>query len=381
MNSEVPSPDECHGGTCPTVIMVCLALFTGILAGRSIGPRRNGRSRLREEEAQVNTDMPGGQLFDSGPRRRRRELLAGAVGALGLIAAETVAGATPAQAANGDPVLQGSNNGPATSRTMVFTANNTEFASLADPNTSSKGSLGLYGHGQDIGVLGDSTGTGTGVQGNGGSNHGVGVRGNGGGTSVGVFGVGGPDNGSGVLGQANGTGIGVIGQGGSSGTGVQGTGSGAGHGVTGDAFGTGVGLVGTGNAFGVVGEATGEGVRGIGLDGVVGQTSTGNGVHGLVSSSAGVAVFAENTFGIALKATGRTVFNRSGVLTVPAGSSTVTHSGIALAAQSLILATLQQNRAGVFVQAAVPDVAGSSFTIHLSKAVSKNTTVAWLVVN
>ena len=379
MNSEVPSPDECHGGTCPTVIMVCLALFTGILAGRSIGPRRNGRSRLREEEAQVNTDMPGGQLFDSGPRRRRRELLAGAVGALGLIAAETVAGATPAQAANGDPVLQGSNNGPATSRTMVFTANNTEFASLADPNTSSKGSLGLYGHGQDIGVLGDSTGTG--VQGNGGSNHGVGVRGNGGGTSVGVFGVGGPDNGSGVLGQANGTGIGVIGQGGSSGTGVQGTGSGAGHGVTGDAFGTGVGVVGTGNAFGVVGEATGEGVRGIGLDGVVGQTSTGNGVHGLVSSSAGVAVFAENTFGIALKATGRTVFNRSGVLTVPAGSSTVTHSGIALAAQSLILATLQQNRAGVFVQAAVPDVAGSSFTIHLSKAVSKNTTVAWLVVN
>jgi len=173
----------------------------------------------------------------------------------------------------------------------------------------------------------------------------------------------------------------VIGQGGSSGTGVQGTGSGAGHGVTGDAFGTGVGVVGTGNAFGVVGEATGEGVRGIGLDGVVGQTSTGNGVHGLVSSSAGVAVFAENTFGIALKATGRTVFNRSGVLTVPAGSSTVTHSGIALAAQSLILATLQQNRAGVFVQAAVPDVAGSSFTIHLSKAVSKNTTVAWLVVN
>ena len=48
---------------------------------------------------------------------------------------------------------------------------------------------------------------------------------------------------------------------------------------------------------------------------------------------------------------------------------------------SLVLATLQDNRAGIFVQAAVPNISGSSFTIHLSKAVSANTKVAWFVVN
>ena len=59
----------------------------------------------------------------------------------------------------------------------------------------------------------------------------------------------------------------------------------------------------------------------------------------------------------------------------------MTKTGVALTAASLVLATLQQNRAGVFVQAAVPDVSRSSFTIHLNKAVSASTKVAWFVVN
>jgi len=54
---------------------------------------------------------------------------------------------------------------------------------------------------------------------------------------------------------------------------------------------------------------------------------------------------------------------------------------VALTTASLVLATLQDNRAGIFVQAAVPNISGSSFTIHLSKAVSANTKVAWFVVN
>jgi hypothetical protein len=78
------------------------------------------------------TDQDGGLLADGRARRSRRTLLAGAAGALAVVAAETAARATPAQAATGDAVLQGQDNGPVTSRTMVFTAGNGEFASLCD---------------------------------------------------------------------------------------------------------------------------------------------------------------------------------------------------------------------------------------------------------
>ena len=93
-------------------------------------------------------------------------------------------------------------------------------------------------------------------------------------------------------------------------------------------------------------------------------------------------MLAENTAGgTALKATGPAVFSRSGVLKVPAGKSSVTRTGVALSAASLVLATLQQDQAGVWVRSAVPNVAGSSFTVNLSKAVSASTKVAWFVVN
>ncbi|HEX9542105.1 MAG TPA: hypothetical protein VGA04_28575 [Streptosporangiaceae bacterium] len=42
---------------------------------------------------------------------------------------------------------------------------------------------------------------------------------------------------------------------------------------------------------------------------------------------------------------------------------------------------MQQNVAGVWVRAAVPNVSGSSFTVYLSKAVSASTKVGWFVVN
>jgi hypothetical protein len=333
-----------------------------------------------------------------------------------VVVAETVAGAAPAQAANGDPVLQGDDNGPATSRTMVFTASNTEFASLADPNTSGKGSLGVFGHGQDAGVLGEAAGTfasgvvgdgggnGDGVHGNG-SGIGSGVSGLGGSTSgFGVRGIGGPSKGVGVQGEGTGGGTGVIGKGGlGGGNGAQFFGSGSATGVVasggpdnsvgvegvGTGSGTGVaGFGGSNSGAGMMGEGgppNGTGVQGTGLgagDGVLGVASGGNGVHGKATTAAGVGVRADNTAGgAALQATGPAIFSRSGVLTIGAGKSTATKTGVALTTASLVLATLQDNRAGIFVQAAVPNISGSSFTIHLSKAVSANTKVAWFVVN
>jgi hypothetical protein len=143
--------------------------------------------------------------------------------------------------------------------------------------------------------------------------------------------------------------------------------------------GTGIGMLaegGTGNGIGVSGLGRGSG------DGVLGTAVAGSGVHGRATVAAGVGVRAENTAGgAALQATGPAVFSRSGLLTVAAGSSSATRTGVALTAASLVLATLQQDRAGVWVRSAVPNVAGSSFTIHLSTAVAASTTVAWFVVN
>jgi hypothetical protein len=93
-------------------------------------------------------------------------------------------------------------------------------------------------------------------------------------------------------------------------------------------------------------------------------------------------VLAENTAGgVAFKATGPARFSRSGVFTVSAGKSTVTKTGVALTWASLVLATLQQDRSGVWVRSAVPNITASSFTIHLSKVVSSGTKVAWFIVN
>jgi hypothetical protein len=251
-------------------------------------------------------------------------------------------------------VLQGTDNGPAASRTKVFTTSNSEFASLADPNTSGKGSVGVYGHGKDVGVLGEatSTTTGGGVVGNGGW---IGVIGNGG-TGAGVVGNGG-------------VGLpGVIGQGGKGGSGVIGS---AGSGF--DAFGV-FGTNVTKGGIGVFGEGGSVGVAGHGFTA---------GVRGTSAAASGVGVLAEHNAagGAAFKAVGPAVFSRSGILAVPAGSSKITKTGIALTAGSLILAAIQRHVPGVHVEAAVPDVSRSEFTVHLNRAVAARTHVAWFVVN
>jgi hypothetical protein len=110
--------------------------------------------------------------------------------------------------------------------------------------------------------------------------------------------------------------------------------------------------------------------------------ASGAGVHGTTNSAASTGMLAEHTAGgTALKVSGTAAFSRSGVLTVAAGKSSATVTGVALSAASLVLATLQQHTTGVYVTAAVPKVSGSSFTVYLSKAPTVSTKVAWFVVN
>jgi hypothetical protein len=182
---------------------------------------------------------------------------------------------------------------------------------------------------------------------------------------------------AGTGGSHNGTnGLGVVGfGGGGNGTGVEILGQGV-AGFGGASNGTGVAGTGGGNGAGVSGTGGGTG------DGVQGTASTGNGMHGTATTAGGVGVLAENTAGgTALKTTGPAVFSRSGLLTIAAGSAKGTVTGVALSSASLVLATLQQDKTGLYVRSAVPNVAGSSFTINLSKAVTASITVAWFVVN
>jgi len=105
-------------------------------------------------------------------------------------------------------------------------------------------------------------------------------------------------------------------------------------------------------------------------------------VHGITDSATGAGVVAENAAGgAALQVQGVAAFARSGLLTVAAGKSSATQTGVALTAASLVLATLQQHATGVYVQAAVPSVTDSSFTVYLSKAPTATAKVAWFIVN
>jgi len=261
-------------------------------------------------------------------RRPRRELLAGAAGALGVLAAEAVVKATPAHAADNDPVTMGSANSEV-HRTWIDKTAQDGYAVFQGNST-----------GSDPGLLGNSP------------------------AGIGVYGV-------------SGSGTGVYGQSGST-AGATGTRHGM-HGVTDAAGYCGVfgEYVGTGQAAAVQGtnlSGSGQGVVGYGTSGVLGLATSGG--TGIVASEA-----LDGT-GLAFHAVGGAAFDLSGIVSIPAGATSATVTGVSLRSGSLVLATVQNN-AGVYVKYAAPNVSGSKVTINLNKAVpsGKTAKVAWFIVN
>ena len=102
----------------------------------------------------------------------------------------------------------------------------------------------------------------------------------------------------------------------------------------------------------------------------------------LGSGSIGVRAFAPvDSHHYGLSTTGRVHFSgRAGVLTIPQGKSSVGTAVSALTATSMVLATLQTNRAGIYVQAAVASLPGK-IAIYLNQAVPKATKVAYFVLD
>jgi hypothetical protein len=122
------------------------------------------------------------------------------------------------------------------------------------------------------------------------------------------------------------------------------------------------------------------GTGGIGVHGQ--DLADGVGVMGTSTTAGGTGVKAQNSAvgGVALDVVGVATFSRSGTLVVPMGSSSATQTAIPLSSGSLVLATPDSNVTGTVIQAAVPNVAGSSFTVFLAKAAKADTTIAWLVI-
>jgi hypothetical protein len=141
--------------------------------------------------------------------------------------------------------------------------------------------------------------------------------------------------------------------------------------------------------YGVADDVVGCGVQGVNMAangyGVQGFNAA-SGTWGSLGGWAGVYASASKPDSFALNVDGRVQFHRSGIATIPAGKSSVavgTAGGVALALfpESRVLATLQTNRAGLYVQAAVPSVVKNTITIHLNKKAPAATTVAWFVLS
>ncbi|MDP9331244.1 MAG: hypothetical protein M3P11_11475 [Actinomycetota bacterium] len=167
---------------------------------------------------------------------------------------------------------------------------------------------------------------------------------------------------------ACGANIGVVAT--SGGTGVRG--SGASYGL----YGTGLyGAVGVGTAYGFYGSTSSTGGSGVyGLNS--GTSGTAYGVRG--SAPTGTGVLADSSSGTALRVSGKAIFSRSGIVSVPAGAKSVQVTMSGVTTTSMILATVQQSGA-FYVKSAVPT--SGSFTININKAPSSPVAVAYFVLN
>lgn len=358
---------------------------------------QDGITPLADDEG---PDKPTGKLG-------RRALMLGAATGVGAAVA-VVAGASPAGAANGDPVAQGEVN-TCSATTEVSTSSGSGL--LGTINEDQTGLLGSLAPGsQAAGVVGDVVGT-SGVIGLSGDVNGVyGVR-------HGLSGITGQT--AGVLGESD-SNDGVIGLS-SAGSGVYGISSGASglsvpsagvvgdsdnnDGVTGLSF-NGNGVSGYATGTGVYGDAGNYGVfgtsMGTGVYGVAGQmepyADPGIGVNGYGYGDYSIGVLAQAPDGTALQVDGTSTFSdtatfsgkakfssvatftRSGVATLSAAATSVlvTVPG-GLTSTSHVLATMQTNHSTLAVRAAVPDTANGKVNIYFTESAPVGAKVAWFV--
>jgi hypothetical protein len=154
-------------------------------------------------------------------------------------------------------------------------------------------------------------------------------------------------------------------------------------GVVGQSIGVGTGVFGYSSLINTPTAPGDTGVYGLGdhdsaAKGVWGKSPAGQGVRGEATTGIGVYALAPLT-GVALLATGKVSFSRSGRATMAAGTSSKTISLAGVSTGSLIFAVIGSNQSGRWVRAVVP--ASGSFTIYLNTTVLSSTYVSWFVLN
>ena len=280
-------------------------------------------------------------------RYGRRALIFGAGAAGAGLAATLAAGADPAAAANDSPVELGESNTASATTSITTTTGNGLNGLTTSDETYACGVLGESQYG--IGVYGTQSST-SGLLGG----------------SVGSEGV--PSTAAVVGDTGSASGVGVMGLGSLGGVSGWST--------------EGYGVAGISESFGVLGIVSGDSSGQYAISGNDQTTGTGGGYGVAGFSEHGTGVFASGP--VALEAEGVAKFSRSGIATV-AGTATdpaksVTVTGMALTSSSMILATPQGIVSKVAVEGVVPNVSGSSFEIHLTKAITVSLAIAWFVV-
>jgi hypothetical protein len=351
--------------------------------------------------------------MDTTPSRRSRRaiLAAGVAGAAAVTASMVSRPATVFAGSDGDVVLGADN--VATDVTVVqnSTSNGTGFQGRS--YGTGPAIFGLNMNGEGMGVRGSSD-SGVGVLGEGSTN---GVQGSAN-SGRGVFGS--TSFGVGVLGEAQGgAATGVLGIANVSGLGPTPS---TGHGYTGvegraDASAESIGVLGTSNlgtgmtgisgtTAGIAGDTSESGVYGYSdtssnatgvwgdTNGGIGAVGTGDwgvlgaGNVGIIALSGGsapsyptyAAIFAyAPTTRNALQVNGKVALSRSGRISITAGHRQYTKTLAGVTSTSLVIATLQTLRSGIYIAAAVP--AAGKFTVYLNKVVAGTTRVAFVVFN
>jgi hypothetical protein len=145
-----------------------------------------------------------------------------------------------------------------------------------------------------------------------------------------------------------------------------------------------------GSVVGVNTAADGYGMRAtgayIGMDAIGGEIGTSS------SSDYGVAVLGATYDGVALKGTtsvpqgwalqteGPVRFSTAGRATIPAGKDKVVLSGLPITASTMVLATPQTRRKGIYVEAVVPNTQNGTATVYLNAATPAALVIGWFVI-
>jgi hypothetical protein len=194
-------------------------------------------------------------------------------------------------------------------------------------------------------------------------------------TGAGLWGIASGADRHGVFGSNTGGGHGVGGTAGAGGAGVHGVNTGNTYGVWGDApHGIAV-YASSDDGLAILGFTTSTGAA---VEGA--NFGTGPGVRGGNGHSDGIGLEADSP-GIALNVLGVAAFSRSGIATVKNGAKKVTVKLAPISVTSLVLATVQQSSGGRSVKYVETDPGSNSFTIALDGRAAVDVSVAWFVLN